>query len=250
MSQLFPRDPTADLRSRRTMYRLAGQAQNPNVFYCGPAAAPPNTPSFRAIVAADIAGAIVGALPLTTKGDILGYDTVPDRIPIGSDGRALFADSSLALGTGYKGATQTYFVNVTPVSNSGMGLSTLMQVTVAAGLVNHNVGDSIEIEALFGLGAAGGGVIVTAVVGGVTILTLTPNGSGGNMVIRIRILRITSTTQVISCEAISNVGVSVATAFATAANLANSLNIQFTGQASGGSNKVTQLSLHCKLCLA
>ena len=35
---------------------------------------------------------------VTTKGDLLGYDTAPDRIPVGSNGQVLTADSTQALG--------------------------------------------------------------------------------------------------------------------------------------------------------
>ena len=40
----------------------------------------------------------VATLPLTTKGDLLGYDTVANRIPIGYDGQVLTADHTQALG--------------------------------------------------------------------------------------------------------------------------------------------------------
>lgn len=36
--------------------------------------------------------------PLTTKGDLLGYDTANDRIPVGTNGQVLTADSTQALG--------------------------------------------------------------------------------------------------------------------------------------------------------
>ncbi len=39
-----------------------------------------------------------GSSPLTTKGDIYGFDTAADRIPVGSDGQILTADSTQALG--------------------------------------------------------------------------------------------------------------------------------------------------------
>lgn len=35
---------------------------------------------------------------VTTKGDVLGYSTVPARVPVGSDGQVLTADSTQALG--------------------------------------------------------------------------------------------------------------------------------------------------------
>lgn len=37
------------------------------------------------------------ALP-TTKGDLLGYSTLPTRIPVGTDGQLLVVDNSQALG--------------------------------------------------------------------------------------------------------------------------------------------------------
>lgn len=39
-----------------------------------------------------------GGSPLTTKGDLYGYDTGNARIPVGSDGTVLTADSGQALG--------------------------------------------------------------------------------------------------------------------------------------------------------
>lgn len=45
------------------------------------------------------ASAAFGALsPLTTKGDVLGYSTLNARVPVGSDGQVLTADSTQALG--------------------------------------------------------------------------------------------------------------------------------------------------------
>jgi hypothetical protein len=38
------------------------------------------------------------SLPVTTKGDLLGYDVVPNRVPVGADGYVLTADSTQALG--------------------------------------------------------------------------------------------------------------------------------------------------------
>jgi hypothetical protein len=43
-----------------------------------------------------------GASPLTTKGDLYGYDTADDRIPVGTDGDVLTADSSAALGVSWQ----------------------------------------------------------------------------------------------------------------------------------------------------
>jgi len=46
-------------------------------------------------------GSASGA-PLTTKGDIFGYDTADARIPVGTDGYVLTADSTDPLGVSYK----------------------------------------------------------------------------------------------------------------------------------------------------
>lgn len=43
-----------------------------------------------------------GSSPLTTKGDIFGFSTTNDRIPVGPDGYVLTADSGAALGVSYQ----------------------------------------------------------------------------------------------------------------------------------------------------
>jgi hypothetical protein len=47
------------------------------------------------------AGAIANLSPQTTKGDLLGFSTAPARIPVGSDGQILVADSSQTTGVRY-----------------------------------------------------------------------------------------------------------------------------------------------------
>jgi hypothetical protein len=42
--------------------------------------------------------AMAQGLPLTTKGDLLGFDTAPNRIGVGTDGQALFAAASATAG--------------------------------------------------------------------------------------------------------------------------------------------------------
>lgn len=46
-----------------------------------------------------------GTSLLTTKGDLLGYDTVPDRVPVGADDLVVTADSTAPLGLSYKAPT-------------------------------------------------------------------------------------------------------------------------------------------------
>ncbi len=40
--------------------------------------------------------------PLTTKGDLYGFSTLPDRFPVGVDGKVVTADSTTALGIAWK----------------------------------------------------------------------------------------------------------------------------------------------------
>lgn len=46
--------------------------------------------------------------PLTTKGDLLSYSTVPARLPVGTDGQFLTADSTQTLGVKWAGVSVTY----------------------------------------------------------------------------------------------------------------------------------------------
>lgn len=66
--------------------------------------------------------------PLTTKGDLFGYDTADARIPIGTDGHVLTADSTQSLGlkwaasSGFSGGTysasSSYNANLTGTTDS------------------------------------------------------------------------------------------------------------------------------------
>ena len=53
--------------------------------------------------------------PLTTKGDLFGYSTTNARIPIGTDGQVLTADSAQALGLKWATATGGSWTNWTAV---------------------------------------------------------------------------------------------------------------------------------------
>lgn len=61
-------------------------------------------------------GSAAASLPLTVKGDLLGYDTAVNRVPIGTNGQVLTVDSVTALGL--KWATPTTALNdITTISN-------------------------------------------------------------------------------------------------------------------------------------
>jgi hypothetical protein len=57
---------------------------------------PDSSPTYWEVLAQK--GSSGGSLALTTKGDILGYDTASNRVPIGTNGELLIADSAQALG--------------------------------------------------------------------------------------------------------------------------------------------------------
>lgn len=70
-----------------------------------------------------------GGSPLTTKGDLFGYDTADARVPVGTDGQVLTADSSDA-----QGVTWAAIPDPIPLTTKGdlFGFSTL-DVRVAVG---------------------------------------------------------------------------------------------------------------------
>lgn len=91
--------------------------ESANTVWAGPTSGSPAVPTFRDLVAADlpiVAGtnitlttigsnlsiAASGGLtsPLTTKGDIWGWSSTNARIPVGSNGQVLTADSTQTLG--------------------------------------------------------------------------------------------------------------------------------------------------------
>lgn len=111
--------------------------QSANTIFAGPSAGGAAQPTFRSMVAADVptlnqnttgtaanvtgvvalvnggtgtaagsANAAFAALsPLTTKGDLVGYSTVNARVPVGTDGQVLQADSTQALGVKWAAAS-------------------------------------------------------------------------------------------------------------------------------------------------
>lgn len=77
------------------------------------------------------------ASTLTTKGDILGYSTTNARIPVGTNGQVLTADSAQALGVKWATPTDTGITqltgDVTAGPGSGSQAATLANTAVAAG---------------------------------------------------------------------------------------------------------------------
>jgi hypothetical protein len=50
--------------------------------------------------------------PLTTKGDLYGYDTGPDRIPVGTNGTLLQADSTQSLGLKWASQVSSWGITI------------------------------------------------------------------------------------------------------------------------------------------
>ena len=74
---------------------------------------------------------------VTTKGDILGHSTVPARIPVGTNGQVLTADSTAALGVRWSASSGGGGGSLSPVDGSGVDR-----------LKDHLVRQSIESYAL------------------------------------------------------------------------------------------------------
>lgn len=63
--------------------------------------------------------------PLTTKGDVLTYSTVNARLPVGSDGQVIVADSTQTLGIKWSTNTATALENGNLQTTTGGGTTTL-----------------------------------------------------------------------------------------------------------------------------
>lgn len=59
----------------------------------------------------------IPSVPLTTKGDILGFSTANVRIPVGSNDQVLTADSTTARGVAWKTPSTSLTIGTTPISS-------------------------------------------------------------------------------------------------------------------------------------
>jgi len=69
------------------------------------------------------------SIPLTTKGDLFGYDTANARVPIGTNGQVLTADSTQSLGLKWAAAAAGASWSI--VNSGGTSLSAATTVTVS-----------------------------------------------------------------------------------------------------------------------
>jgi hypothetical protein len=77
--------------------------------------------------------AVGGSSPLTTKGDLYGHSTVDARVPVGTDGQVLTADSTAALGVSYQTPSSVgpQHAHVDNVVFSGDGATTVFVLPAA-----------------------------------------------------------------------------------------------------------------------
>ncbi|HED37163.1 MAG TPA: hypothetical protein ENI76_02810 [Ignavibacteria bacterium] len=90
-----------------------------------------------------IGGGDGGASPLTTKGDVAGYDTVDARIPVGADGQVLTADAVQALGVKWAtpsggGVSPSFSVHMNGVNQTGIVTGTWTKLLWSTELFDTN----------------------------------------------------------------------------------------------------------------
>lgn len=80
-------------------------------------------------------GTVAVGSPLTTKGDIYGYDVADARVPVGTDGQFLTADSSTALGVKWASQVYTEFIYDSSATQSGNVYSVWSDLIAALALI-------------------------------------------------------------------------------------------------------------------
>lgn len=113
-----------------------------------------------------------GSSPLTTKGDLYGYDTAGNRIPVGADGTVLTADSTKALGVkwgsaGGSGVTRT----ISPFSANTNAASTASTdyVYIGSGTNTLTLPTAVSNTNGYGVKNSGTGIITIATTSAQTI---------------------------------------------------------------------------------
>jgi hypothetical protein len=127
--------------------------------------------------------------PLTTKGDLFGFDTAAARIPIGTNNQVLTADSTQALGLKWASPTTT-LSGVWAYASAGTTVTSATNTVIAFAAevydtdgYHDNVTNNSRITIPAGLG---GKFLVSALisfpgnVSGSRLLAINKNGSTGN----------------------------------------------------------------------
>jgi len=111
--------------------------------------------------------------PLTTKGDLFGFDTADARIPVGTDGHILTADSTQALGVKWAAASAGSLTLLSTTSLSG-------STTTVSGISSAYKHLYIEVDGF----SASGNVSIRLRINGVTsgvYYDTTKANQGGNL---------------------------------------------------------------------
>lgn len=110
--------------------------------------------------------------PLTTKGDVVGFSTVNARIPIGTDGQILTADSTQTLGLKWAATATTGITQLTGDVTAGPGtgsqVATLATVNANVGTFGSATKASVVTVNAKGLVTAASESTVTPAVGSIT----------------------------------------------------------------------------------
>lgn len=80
-------------------------------------------------------GSSGGSATVTTKGDLASYSTAPGRLPVGSNGQVLVADSSVAFGIKWAAPTSVPLTNKGDIATFGTALARLPVGTDGQSLV-------------------------------------------------------------------------------------------------------------------
>lgn len=121
--------------------------------------------------------------PLTTKGDLFTFDTVPARLPVGTNGNILIADSSqttglrwgASAGGGGGGGGTKIAINTTEVSTNSAAFQTAFSLNIPANTLGTN--DAIRFIIAYTQGAGAGTGEIKASYGGQTLGTLSPGST-------------------------------------------------------------------------
>ena len=107
-----------------------------------------------------------GGSPLTTKGDLFGFSTLAARVPIGTDGQVLTADSSQALGLKWAAVSGTGTVTTTgdmtanAILTSAGSAGTVIQAANATATIDPSTGNfGTPGTITVGLGAGNAGAV-------------------------------------------------------------------------------------------